>query len=163
MEQRVRVHGVGPDGREVRVVRSPPGPNATGPTRSNRPPSIRCRSTTPDDDLPDEGSVDHGRRHHRTYHGHLAFDIAAHTLFVVGSSPAFREEGAALRRFVERAPSHARRHPESGHFRVEFAPGPWGRGRTCRYVTGCLQSNTSAVDGLTARQGTDPNRHFDEP
>ncbi|WP_185893410.1 hypothetical protein [Streptomyces sp. WAC08241] len=41
----------------------------------------------PDDDLPDEDSVDHERRRHRTYRDHLFFDIAAHTLFVVGTCP----------------------------------------------------------------------------
>ncbi|MGW3562281.1 hypothetical protein ACWDNT_34365, partial [Streptomyces sp. NPDC000963] len=92
----------------------------------------------PGDDLPDEDSVDHERRRHRTYRDHLSFDIAAHTLFVVGSSLAFREEGALLRRFAERAPSHARRHPESGHFCVELVPGPWGRERTRRHVPGSL-------------------------
>ncbi|MGW4726690.1 hypothetical protein [Streptomyces sp. NPDC004291] len=214
MEQRVRVHRVGLDGREVRVVRSDPGPDATGPAlrddghwlsmyadrdgaerlaalwalaarsarslvylplRGNPAPhdgagevepvaldlvlvhhslqfpasawkGVRARLgagvpgtvSLPDDDLPDEGSVDHERRRHRTYRDHLAFDIAAHTLFVVGSSLAFREEGAALRRFVERAPSHARRHPESGHFCVELVPGPWGRERTRRHVPGSL-------------------------
>ncbi|MFC8294576.1 hypothetical protein ACFUJ0_32140 [Streptomyces sp. NPDC057242] len=214
MEQRVRVHRVGLDGRELRVVRSVPGPDATGPAlrddghwlsmyadrdgadrlatlwalaarsarslvylplRGNPAPhddaggaepvaldlvlvhhslqfpasawkGVRARLgagapgtvSLPDDDLPDEDAVDHERRHHRTYRDHLAFDVAAHTLFVVGSSTAFREQGAALRRFVEEAPSHARRHPEAGHFCVEFAPGAWGRGRTRRHVPGSL-------------------------
>ncbi|MEV7673767.1 hypothetical protein [Streptomyces sp. NPDC088752] len=214
MEQRVRVHRVGLGGREVRVVRSDPGPDATGPAlrddghwlsmyadrdgadrlaalwalaarsarslvylplRSHPAPhdgaggaepvaldlvlvhhslqfpssawkGVRARLgagapgtvSLPGDDLPDEDSVDHERRRHRTYRDHLSFDIAAHTLFVVGSSLAFREEGALLRRFAERAPSHARRHPESGHFCVELVPGPWGRERTRRHVPGSL-------------------------
>ncbi|MFE0778888.1 hypothetical protein [Streptomyces sp. NPDC058861] len=210
----MRVHRVGLDGRELRVVRSVPGPDSTGPAlrddghwlsmyadrdgadrlatlwalaarsarslvylplRGNPAPhdgtggtepvaldlvlvhhslqfpasawkGVRARLgegvpgtvSLPDDDLPDEDAVDHERRHHRTYRDHLAFDVAAHTLFVVGSSTAFREQGAALRRFVEEAPSHARRHPEAGHFCVEFTPGAWGRGRTRRHVPGGL-------------------------
>ncbi|WP_411074748.1 hypothetical protein [Streptomyces sp. cmx-4-7] len=214
MEQRVRVHKVRRGGSEVRVVRSDPGPDATGlalrddgyrlsmyadregadrlaalwalaarssrslvhlPIRENPAPhdgagdavpvaldlvlvhhslrfpasswkEVRARLgagtphtvTLPDDDLPDGDAVDHGRRHHRTYRDHLGFDIAAHTLFVVGSSTAFREEGAALRDFADRAASHRRRYPASAHFCVEVSPGPWGRGRTRRHVPGSL-------------------------
>lgn len=92
----------------------------------------------PDDDLPDADAVDHERRHHRTYRDRLGFDVAAHTLFVVGSSTAFREEGAALRDFASRAAAHRRRYPASPHFCVELFPGPGGRGRTRRHVPGSL-------------------------
>ncbi|GGY45172.1 hypothetical protein [Streptomyces tanashiensis] len=95
-------------------------------------------AATPDDDFPDAGAVDHGRRYHPTYRDHLGFDIAAHTLFVVGSSTAFREHGTALRGLVDEAPSHRHRHPGAGHFCVEFSSGPWSRPRTRRHVPGVL-------------------------
>ncbi|MFI9123123.1 hypothetical protein ACIGW0_27655 [Streptomyces bikiniensis] len=214
MEQRVRVHRVRLGGSEVRVVRSAPGPGATGlalrddghwlsmyadregadrlaalwalaarssrslvhlPLRNGPAPrdgagggepvaldlvllhhslrfptsswkEVRARLgagtphtvSLPDDDLPDPDAVDHERRHHRTYRDRLGFDVAAHTLFVVGSSTAFREEGAALRDFAGRAAAHRRRYPASPHFCVELFPGPRGRGRTRRHVPGSL-------------------------
>ncbi|MEV0280329.1 hypothetical protein AB0I22_28585 [Streptomyces sp. NPDC050610] len=95
-------------------------------------------ATTPDRDVPDESAVDHRRRQYRTYRDHLGFDIAAHTLFVVGSSTAFREHGTALRGLVDQAPSYRHRHPDAGHFCVEFTPGPWSRSRTRRHVPGLL-------------------------
>ncbi|MFJ8110331.1 hypothetical protein [Streptomyces sp. NPDC096132] len=91
-------------------------------------------ATTPDRDFPDEAAIDHARRRHREYRDHLAFDIAAHTLFVVGSSTAFREHGTALRGLVDEAPSHAYRHPGAGHFCVELGHGPWPHTRTRRHV-----------------------------
>ncbi|MFC7978011.1 hypothetical protein [Streptomyces cinereoruber] len=210
----MRVHRVGLNGREIRVVRSAPGPDATGlalrddghwlsmyadregadrlaalwalaarsprslvhlPLRGDPAPhdgagdgepvaldlvllhhslqfptsswkEVRARLgagtprtvSLPDDDLPDGDAVDHERRHHRTYRDHLGFDIAAHTLFVVGSSIAFREEGSALRNFADRAAAHRRRYPAAAHFCVELSPGPRGRGRTRRHVPGSL-------------------------
>ncbi|MFE0650453.1 hypothetical protein ACFVZH_17890 [Streptomyces sp. NPDC059534] len=95
-------------------------------------------ASTPDTYLPDEDTVDHGRRYHRTYRDHLGFDIAAHTLFVVGSATAFRDHGTVLRRLVDEAPSHRRRHPSAGHYCVEFTSGPWSRPRTRRHVPGSL-------------------------
>jgi hypothetical protein len=60
-------------------------------------------AATPDHDFPDEAAIDHQRREYRTYRDHLGFDIAAHALFVVGSSTAFREHGTALRSLVDEA------------------------------------------------------------
>ncbi|WP_326770499.1 hypothetical protein OG978_42840 (plasmid) [Streptomyces sp. NBC_01591] len=91
-------------------------------------------TATPDQDFPDETAIDHRRREYRAYRDHLGFDIAAHTLFVVGSSTAFREHGAALRGLVDEAPSYRHRYPDAGHFCVELSPGPWSRARTRRNV-----------------------------
>ncbi|MGW0944073.1 hypothetical protein ACWD4O_16200 [Streptomyces sp. NPDC002623] len=92
--------------------------------------------TTPDQDFPDETAIDHDRRHHREFRDHLDFDIAAHTLFVVGSSTAFREHGTALRALVDEAPSYAHRHPGAGagHFCVELGAGPWPHATARRHV-----------------------------
>ncbi|MFF9852348.1 hypothetical protein [Streptomyces litmocidini] len=95
-------------------------------------------AATPDDDFPDGDAIDHERRYHSTYRDHLGFDIAAHTLFVVGSATAFREHGTALRSLVDEAPSHRHRHPGAGHFCVELGSGPWARPRTRRHVPGVL-------------------------
>ncbi|MFD0071586.1 hypothetical protein ACFVIY_04000 [Streptomyces sp. NPDC127166] len=92
----------------------------------------------PDGDFPDESAVDHERRYYSTFRDHLGFDIAAHTLFVVGSATAFREHGSALRGLVDEAPSHRHRHPGARHFCVELGSGPWTRPRTRRNVPGLL-------------------------
>ncbi|MFJ5831651.1 hypothetical protein [Streptomyces sp. NPDC093089] len=93
---------------------------------------------TPDADFPDPGTVDHGRRYHPTFRDHLGFDIAAHTLFVVGSATAFREYGAELRGLVDEAPSHGHRNPGARHYCVELTSGPWSRPRSRRNVPGAL-------------------------
>lgn len=99
---------------------------------------------TPDQDFPDEAAIDHERRHHRSYRDHLAFDIAAHTLFVVGSPTAFREYGTALRGLVDQAPSFPYRYPHAGHFCVELGAGPWSRPRNRRHVPAWLHIQYSA-------------------
>lgn len=91
-------------------------------------------AATPDHDFPDESAIDHQRWNYRTYRDHLGFDIAAHTLFVVGSSRAFREHGTSLRGLVDQAPSQLHRSPDAGHFCVELSAGPWARARTRRHV-----------------------------
>ncbi|MFD3535698.1 hypothetical protein [Streptomyces sp. NPDC058664] len=212
MEQRVRIHQVRVDGREVRVIRPAPAPARLslrddghwlsmyadrggadrlaalwalaarsarslvhlpirtdpapdGLTGDGEPVSLdlvlvhhslqfptaswkRIRSglgpgrphtaRTPDRDVPDESAVDHRRRYHPTYRDHLGFDIAAHTLFVVGSPTAFREHGAALHGLADRAASRLRRYPGAGHFCVELTSGPWSRPLTRRHVPGTL-------------------------
>ncbi|KUN78465.1 hypothetical protein [Streptomyces griseoruber] len=95
-------------------------------------------ASTPDRDFPDETDVDHGRWRHQEYRDHLDFHVAAHTLFVVGSSTAFREHGAALRGLVDEAPSYLHRHPGASHYCVELGPGPWPHARTRRQVPGSL-------------------------
>ncbi|MFE7620808.1 hypothetical protein [Streptomyces sp. NPDC057496] len=87
-------------------------------------------TATPDRDFPDGAAIDHQRWYHRTYRDHLGFDIAAHTLFVVGSPTAFREHGAAPRDLAEQAPAHMHRHPGPGHCCVELGSGPWTEART---------------------------------
>lgn len=103
-------------------------------------------ASTPERDLPDETAVDHDRWRHQEYRDHLDFHIAAHTLFVVGSSTAFREHGAALRGLVDEAPSHLHRHP-AAHYCVELGPGPWPHARTRRHVPGRLHVQYSATWG----------------
>ncbi|MFD8689777.1 hypothetical protein [Streptomyces sp. NPDC059651] len=89
---------------------------------------------TPHDDFRDESATASQRRLHAAHRDHLRFDIAAHTLFVVGSSTAFREHGAALRGLVEEAPSHMHRRRNAGHCCAELSAGPWSRPRTRRNV-----------------------------
>lgn len=95
-------------------------------------------TATPDDDFPDESAIDHRRRTWPTYRDHLAFDVAAHTLFVIGSPTAFREHGTALRDLVTRAPSHSHHHPPPAHYCVELGSGPWPGTRARRGVPGRL-------------------------
>ncbi|WP_327315653.1 hypothetical protein [Streptomyces sp. NBC_01235] len=102
-------------------------------------------ATTPDQDFPDETAIDYERRHHREYRDHLEFDIAAHTLFVVGSSTAFREHGTALRGLVDEAPSYPHRHPGAGHFCVELGTGPWPHAQTRRHVPARLHIQYSST------------------
>ncbi|MGW0842096.1 hypothetical protein ACWD26_18355 [Streptomyces sp. NPDC002787] len=114
-------------------------------------------TATPDQDFPDEAAIDHRRREYRSYRDHLAFDIAAHTLFVVGSATAFREQGTMLRGLVEQAPSYPHEYPNAAHFCVEVSPGPWSRARTRRHVPGRLHIQYSAdwrVRGETHGEGT---------
>ncbi|KFG08946.1 MULTISPECIES: hypothetical protein [Streptomyces] len=93
---------------------------------------------TPERDFPEEDAVRYERWHHRSYRDHLAFDIAAHTLFVVGSPTAFRERGALLRGLVDEAPSYGHRHPQARHFCVELGAGPWSRPQNRRGVPASL-------------------------
>ncbi|MGA8116916.1 MAG: hypothetical protein WCA46_25050 [Actinocatenispora sp.] len=93
-------------------------------------------AATPADEL--RGDVDHRRQLDREYRDHLGFDIAAHTLFVVGSPTAFRRNGAALRGLVDEAPSYRRRYPNAQHYCVELSAGPWSRRRTRRHVPDVL-------------------------
>ncbi|MDX2915109.1 MULTISPECIES: hypothetical protein [Streptomyces] len=99
---------------------------------------LQTATATPERDFPDEDALDHQRRAYPSYRDHLAFDIAAHTLFVVGSPTAFREHGTSLRDLVDEAPSFAHRHPDSGHCCVELGPGPWFQRRTRRHVPASL-------------------------
>ncbi|UUU32976.1 hypothetical protein JIX56_25590 [Streptomyces sp. CA-210063] len=101
-------------------------------------------TATPDHDFPEKAAIDHRRRGYRSYRDHLAFDIAAHTLFVVGSPTAFREYGTALRGLVDEAPSFPHRYPNAGHFCVELGPGPWSRIRHRRRVPAPLHIQYTA-------------------
>ncbi|MFE7766301.1 hypothetical protein [Streptomyces sp. NPDC057438] len=99
---------------------------------------------TPDGDFPDRDAVRYERWHHRSYRDHLAFDIAAHTLFVVGSPTAFRERGALLRDLVDEAPSFPYTHPNARHFCVELGAGSWSRPRNRRGVPASLHIQYAA-------------------
>lgn len=115
MEQRVRVHRARLGNEEFRVV---------------RPLLTRTSRTRP--------AIDHRRREYRSFRDHLAFDLAARTLFVVGSPTAFREYGTAPRGLVDQAPSYPQQYPDAGHFCVELSPGPWSRFRNRPRVPGRL-------------------------
>ncbi|MFE2014427.1 hypothetical protein [Streptomyces sp. NPDC059491] len=92
---------------------------------TGRPQTVRV----PDGDFPDEDDVDHDRWYHGSFRDHLRFDIAARTLFVVGSATAFREHGAVLRRLVDEAPSRGQGDRPSRHHCVELTSGPRTRPR----------------------------------
>lgn len=80
-----------------------------------------------DGDFPDESSVDYERWRFREFRDHLGFQLAANTLFIVGSSTAFRERGALVRSLVDDAPSYLARYPRAAHYCVELDAGPWAR------------------------------------
>lgn len=81
---------------------------------------------TMDDDFPDQDAIDYQRRHHRNFRDHLGFDIAARTLFIVGSATAFRENGSALRVLRDEAPAYLHHFP-ARHFCVELEAWTWSR------------------------------------
>ncbi|MFD9110369.1 hypothetical protein ACFU6M_06740 [Streptomyces bottropensis] len=99
---------------------------------------------TPERDVPEEDTIRHERRHYRSYRDHLAFDLAAHTLFVVGSPTAFREHGTLLRGLVDEAPSFPHRQPHAQHYCVELGAGPWSRPWNRRGVPASLHIQYSA-------------------
>lgn len=91
-----------------------------------------------DDEFPDEAAIDYRRRYFREFRDHLGFDIAAHTLFIVGSPTAFREQGASIRTLIDEAPSYLTRYPAARHFCVELSAGLWARPQTRGRVPGHL-------------------------
>lgn len=95
-------------------------------------------AATPDDDLPAMADIDFEWRRHRESRDILGLDIAAHTLFVRGSAPAFREYGAALRAMLDEAPSYLHEYPNAGHYCVEFGRSPWCLAEPRRHVPGQL-------------------------
>ncbi|MFB7944444.1 hypothetical protein ACFC6L_05940 [Kitasatospora phosalacinea] len=99
-------------------------PTAWKQLRGRLDPGRPRTARTPDADFTTAPAVAE-RRHHREARDHLRYDLAAHTLFVTGSAPAFRDHGAALRDLLAAAPSlhhtlgplavadgHERRGPE---------------------------------------------------
>ncbi|BAJ33067.1 MULTISPECIES: hypothetical protein [Kitasatospora] len=93
--------------------------------RSRLDPGRPQTTRTPDADFTTAPAAT-GRRHHRETHDHLRYDLAAHTLFVTGSAPAYRDHGVALRDLLATAPAlhhtlgpfasaggHERRGPET--------------------------------------------------
>ncbi|WP_406093129.1 hypothetical protein [Streptomyces sp. NBC_01013] len=111
-------------------------------------------AVTPDNDFPDGSTIDHRRRPYPEHQDRLGFHITAHTLFVVGSPIAFREHCSALGGLVDEAPSYPHRHPQTGHFWVEFSAGPWLRPRTRGNVPARL--HIQYCDDWRAREPTRP-------
>ncbi|MCC2280137.1 hypothetical protein LKL35_32650 [Streptomyces sp. ET3-23] len=64
-----------------------------------------------------------------TRRDHLLFDRAADTLFVIGSTTAFRATAATLHALVAEETALLR-DDENHHFCVELSSGPWHRRRT---------------------------------
>ncbi|TKK78979.1 hypothetical protein FDA94_36285 [Herbidospora galbida] len=56
-------------------------------------------------------SVDHRRSRHREFRDHLRWDVAADTLFLTGSRPAFEEQLGEVRDLVEEGPAHRAQNP----------------------------------------------------
>ncbi|GAA3104324.1 hypothetical protein [Streptosporangium carneum] len=71
---------------------------------TSRWPAVRTRlglgrlhtATLPEDVFPGREEIDHERAGTRKYRDRLRFDLAARTLFVVGSAEAFRNTGASM-------------------------------------------------------------------
>ncbi|WP_371784963.1 hypothetical protein [Streptosporangium subroseum] len=82
-------------------------------------------ATLPDDTFPEKAAISYEGIWNRENHDHLHFDLAARTLFVVGSPEAFRRTGgSAIRSLVTEAPAYIAREP-SGHFCAELNSGRW--------------------------------------
>ncbi|MEU4767346.1 hypothetical protein AB0H12_29220 [Actinosynnema sp. NPDC023794] len=56
---------------------------------------------------------EHERRHHREFRDHLRWTIAADTLFVVGSRPAYELQGDQVRGLAEDCPAHIAALPDT--------------------------------------------------
>lgn len=56
---------------------------------------------------------------HRDFHDHLRWDVAADTLFLIGSRQAFRLEADQIRGLVEDGPRYVPTHP-GGHYCAEI-------------------------------------------
>ncbi len=102
---------------------------------ASRWPAVRTRlgsghlhtAALPENTFPEVDEIDHDRTRNREYRDHLRFDLAARTLFVVGSPEAFRRTGAsAVRPLITDAPAHMARKPD-GHFCAELDSGYWPR------------------------------------
>ncbi|MEV0678711.1 hypothetical protein AB0I60_19555 [Actinosynnema sp. NPDC050436] len=57
--------------------------------------------------------ADHERTYHREFHDHLRWSVAADTLFLVGSRPAFELAGEQLRALAEDGPAEVVAWPDS--------------------------------------------------
>jgi hypothetical protein len=68
--------------------------------------------------------VDHSRRRHREFRDRLHWKIAADTLFVTGSRPAYEFEGHEVRSLVEDSPARLAEEP-GAHCCAEIALGSW--------------------------------------
>ncbi|MFG3342934.1 hypothetical protein [Glycomyces sp. NPDC048151] len=84
--------------------------------------------TFPAGGLPPYRSGPHDVRWHHGFRDHLDWRVAADTLFIVGSRPAFEREGWKLRELAEEAPARLAEAPD-GHCCAEIAMGRY-RSRT---------------------------------
>lgn len=79
----------------------------------------------------------HDVRWHREFRDHLDWTVAADTLFIVGSRPAFEHEGWKLRELAEEGPARMAEAPD-GHCCAEIALGRYGsRGYAELHVACC--------------------------
>ncbi|MDA1358896.1 hypothetical protein O1R50_04640 [Glycomyces luteolus] len=76
---------------------------------------------------PDRGALE--RWSHRDFRDRLAWKVAADTLFIVGSRPAFDFEGWRLRELAEGRPALLARKP-GAHACAEIGPGSYWRPTT---------------------------------
>ena len=63
--------------------------------------------------FPELTAADHEPRWYDEFRDHLRWDMAAHTLFLVGSRKAFEFEADRLRELAEEGPATMAEHPES--------------------------------------------------
>jgi hypothetical protein len=68
--------------------------------------------------------VDHARRRHREFWDHLRWRIAADTLFITGSRPAYEFEGDEVRALAENSPARLAEEP-GAHCCAEIGLGHW--------------------------------------
>ncbi|MCD9144423.1 hypothetical protein [Streptomyces albireticuli] len=83
----------------------------------------------PADGFRDEGADVHPLYGTEGFRDYLHFERAADTLFVVGSSLAFRQTGAMVRELIADEYAFRRGHGDPHHC-VELSSGPWHRRRT---------------------------------
>lgn len=95
----------------------------------SRWPAVRARLgrgrlqavTLPDDVFPGPESIDYDRTRYRENRDHLRFDLAARTLFLTGSSEAFRRTGSQIRSLTaEAVTAYLTRWPKATHYCVEI-------------------------------------------
>ncbi|MGW1198416.1 hypothetical protein ACWD4B_21635 [Streptomyces sp. NPDC002536] len=83
----------------------------------------------PEADFGDEAGQLHPLHGTDAYRDHLLFDRAADTLFVIGSTTAFRAAAATVHGLVANGTASLR-DDEDRHFCVELSSGPWHQRRT---------------------------------
>lgn len=99
--------------------------------RAAHAPAAAQTVTLPGDAFGSPAPGDRGLERHREFRDRLAWDVAADTLFIVGSRPAFEMAGESLRALAEECPAHLAGDPDT-HCCAEIGVGRYGetRGRT---------------------------------
>lgn len=69
-------------------------------------------------------SEEHDQGFHREFRDRLDWRVAADTLFVIGSRPAFERRADGIRRLAEECPAHMHENPQT-HCCAEIAVGDW--------------------------------------